>query len=36
MQWFGLMLASISAIAVNWAYAREHDAAAAMPPFSPR
>jgi drug/metabolite transporter (DMT)-like permease len=32
----GLTLAFISAIAVNWAYAREHDAAAAMPPFSPR
>jgi hypothetical protein len=36
MQWLGLTLAFISAIAVNWAYAREHDAAAAMPPFSPR
>lgn len=34
--WLGLTLAFISAIAVNWAYAREHDAAAAMPPFSPR
>ena len=34
--WLGLMLAFISAIAVNWAYAREHDAAAAMPAFSPR
>lgn len=32
----GLTLALISAIAVNWAYSREHDAAAAMPPFSPR
>lgn len=32
----GLSLAFISALAVNWAYAREHDAAAAMPPFSPR
>ena len=26
----------ISAITVNWAYSREHDAAAAMPPFSPQ
>jgi hypothetical protein len=32
----GLVLALLSAVAVNWAYAREHDAAAAMPPFSPR
>ena len=32
----GLTLAFVSAIAVNWAYAREHDAAAAMPRFSPR
>jgi hypothetical protein len=32
----GLLLAFISAIAVNWAYAREHDAAARMPRFSPR
>jgi hypothetical protein len=32
----GLVLALISAITVNWAYSREHDAAAAMPPFSPR
>lgn len=32
----GLTLAFVSALAVNWAYAREHDAAAAMPPFSPR
>jgi hypothetical protein len=32
----GLALALISAITVNWAYSREHDAAAAMPPFSPR
>ena len=32
----GLTLALISAIAVNWAYSREHDAAAAMPRFSPR
>jgi hypothetical protein len=32
----GLTLALVSAIAVNWAYSREHDAAAVMPPFSPR
>ena len=32
----GLTLAMISAVAVNWAYAREHDAAAAMPRFTPR
>ena len=32
----GLSLALISAVAVNWAYAREHDAAAVMPRFSPR
>ena len=32
----GLTLALISAIAVNWAYTREHDAAATMPRFSAR
>jgi hypothetical protein len=32
----GLVLALASAVAVNWAYSREHDAAAAMPRFSPR
>jgi len=32
----GLALALVSAVAVNWAYSREHDAAAAMPRFSPR
>src|SRR5690242_2733275 len=32
----GLTLALLSAVAVNWAYAREHDAAAVMPRFSPR
>lgn len=32
----GLVLALVSAIAVNWAYSREHDAAAKMPTFSPR
>jgi hypothetical protein len=31
----GLLLAFVSAIAVNWAYSREHDAAATMPRFSP-
>jgi len=30
----GLFLALVSAVAVNWAYTREHDAAAEMPPFS--
>lgn len=35
-QSLGLVLAFVSAIAVNMAYSREHDAAAAMPPFSPR
>ena len=32
----GLALALVSAILVNWAYSREHDAAAEMPRFSPR
>ena len=32
----GLVLAFVSAVAVNWAYSREHDAAAAMPRFTPR
>ena len=32
----GLVLALVSALAVNWAYAREHDAVAGMPPFSAR
>jgi hypothetical protein len=32
----GLTLALISALTVNWAYSREHDAAALMPPFSPQ
>jgi hypothetical protein len=32
----GLVLALVSALAVNWAYAREHDAAAGMPAFSAR
>ena len=34
--WIGLCLALVSALAVNWAYTQEHDAAAAMPPLSPR
>ena len=32
----GLGLALVSAVLVNWAYSKEHDAAAAMPAFSPR
>jgi heavy metal translocating P-type ATPase len=32
----GLVFALVSAALVNWAYSKEHDAAAAMPPFSPR
>jgi heavy metal translocating P-type ATPase len=32
----GLVLALVSAVLVNWAYSKEHDAAAAMPRFSPR
>jgi len=32
----GLVLALISAIAVNWAYTREHAAASTLPPLSPR
>ena len=34
MFWLGLSLALVSALAVNWAYAKEHDAAAALPPLS--
>jgi hypothetical protein len=34
--WLGLGLALASAIAVNWAYAKEHDAAAALPPLTLR
>jgi hypothetical protein len=30
----GLALALVSAVAVNWAYTQEHDAASVMPPFS--
>ena len=32
----GLILAFISAVAVNWAYTREHDAVVSLPPMSPR
>jgi hypothetical protein len=32
--WVGLGLAMVSAVAVNWAYSREHDAVASMPPFT--
>jgi len=32
----GLILSLVSAIAVNWAYTREHDAVAGLPPMSPR
>ena len=32
----GLALAMVSAVAVNWAYSREHDAVVTMPPFSVR
>lgn len=34
MTWIGLALAFVSAIAINWAYAREHDAAAVLPELS--
>jgi hypothetical protein len=34
--WIGLALSLLSAVAVNWAYAREHDAANALPPLSAR
>jgi hypothetical protein len=34
--WIGLALAMVSAVAVNWAYSREHDAVATMPRFSLR
>lgn len=33
--WIGLALAMVSAVAINWAYAREHDAAVGLPPLSP-
>ena len=34
--WIGLCFALVSALAVNWAYTKEHEAAAAMPPLTPR
>ena len=34
--WIGLAIAFVSAIVTNTAYALEHDAAAALPPLSPR
>jgi hypothetical protein len=34
--WTGLALALVSAIAVNFAYTREHDAVRTLPPMSPR
>jgi hypothetical protein len=33
--WIGLVLALVSAIAVNWAYTLEHDAVRTLPPMSP-
>lgn len=33
--WIGLGLALVSALAVNWAYTREHDAASRLPKLSP-
>ncbi|HZS25291.1 MAG TPA: hypothetical protein VFA30_09935 [Gaiellaceae bacterium] len=36
MTWLGLGVAFVSALAVNWAYTKEHDAAAKLPPVSPR
>jgi hypothetical protein len=32
--WIGLVLAMISALAVNWAYTKEHAAASSLPPLS--
>jgi hypothetical protein len=34
--WLGLLLAFVSAIVTNTAYSLEHDAAASLPPLSPR
>jgi hypothetical protein len=34
--WLGLALSLVSAVAVNWGYTREHDAAVGLPPLSPR
>ncbi len=36
LPWFGLSLAFLSALVTNTAYSLEHDAAAALPPLSPR
>lgn len=36
MFYVGLVLALVSALAVNWAYAKEHDAASQLPPLSLR
>jgi hypothetical protein len=36
MAWIGLVLAFASALVTNTAYSLEHDAAAALPPLSPR
>lgn len=36
MFWLGLGLALVSALAVNWAYSQEHDAAAVLPPLTLR
>lgn len=34
--WIGLALALVSALAINWAYTREHDVAADLPRLAPR
>lgn len=34
--WIGLVLALVSALAINWAYTREHDVVAELPKLSPR
>lgn len=34
--WIGLTLSLVSAVAVNWSYTREHDAASKLPPLSAR
>ncbi|MDX6513537.1 MAG: hypothetical protein QOE36_3041 [Gaiellaceae bacterium] len=34
--WLGLGLAMLSALGVNWGYSKEHDAAIALPPLTPR
>jgi drug/metabolite transporter (DMT)-like permease len=36
LPWIGLVLALVSALVTNTAYSFEHDAAAALPPLSPR